>query len=630
MANLFLDFEAGSDAADGTSFANRFKTFDTGATSARTAPGDVIRMMQSKAPTSLGSCLWTNKTNDTDIITTTNIDTVSDPTVSPVSIVTTAVHGLATGDLVQITGQTGQRYINGLWEVAVTNTTTFTLKGSLAAGGDITTTGTVRKYTSRALKLSTACNKSIEMCETAWTASTNVTSTVSTTRKQGDGAASLAIAAGFTTGLAAYRALPSAIDLSTYQQVTFWIRTNTAIPASNLSLRLCSDTAGAVSVNTIAIPAITGNNGWVPITVDTAGALGASIASVALYVDTDFGAVTVLIDNIAAVKSSASNDSLGLQSLIGKNTAGETFYPLASIEETVIAFDCGGFFPNGSFLGGTSNLHLGYYGTSETVTTYKLEPIQLAMVNSGSNGLTIQEGGTLGSPITYSGGWNRTDMSTQTGMTWIDGRNFLSSGITVGQAFINLEYIGVVRMGTGVTHLSSPSLQKLVMNEFHANGNGNSSSYGIVFNGGGYSAPTPVDNVLGTNLYACNNAIGGIYFGTNYASLHNLSIKKANCNGYTASGLTGVGVSLTGSANTLNIEEVCGNRAAGLYLAASDSCLIQSIAKCNANLDGICISQSNKITIESIAECNDNDSAIYTGSVNGPKNEAENSLNRKN
>ena len=38
MADLFLDFENGNNANNGTSFANRFKDFVNGATAARTAP----------------------------------------------------------------------------------------------------------------------------------------------------------------------------------------------------------------------------------------------------------------------------------------------------------------------------------------------------------------------------------------------------------------------------------------------------------------------------------------------------------------------------------------------------------------------------------------------------------------
>lgn len=60
MTTFYLDFEGGNDAADGTSFANRWKTINAGATNARIAPGDIIRVMASRDPTSIGTCTWTD------------------------------------------------------------------------------------------------------------------------------------------------------------------------------------------------------------------------------------------------------------------------------------------------------------------------------------------------------------------------------------------------------------------------------------------------------------------------------------------------------------------------------------------------------------------------------------------
>jgi hypothetical protein len=65
MAVFFLDFESGNDANDGTTFANRWKTITSGATAVRIAPGDVIRIMATPDPTSLGiNATWTDN-NDT-------------------------------------------------------------------------------------------------------------------------------------------------------------------------------------------------------------------------------------------------------------------------------------------------------------------------------------------------------------------------------------------------------------------------------------------------------------------------------------------------------------------------------------------------------------------------------------
>jgi len=61
MTIFYLDPVDGNDGNDGLSFANRWKTFNSGATAARTAPGDTIRIIASPDPTSLGiTATWTN------------------------------------------------------------------------------------------------------------------------------------------------------------------------------------------------------------------------------------------------------------------------------------------------------------------------------------------------------------------------------------------------------------------------------------------------------------------------------------------------------------------------------------------------------------------------------------------
>jgi hypothetical protein len=90
----------------------------------------------------------------------------------------------------------------------------------------------------------------------------------------------------------------------------------------------------------------------------------------------------------------------------------------------------------------------GYYGTSETVTTWKRETIKLGPAESSSTALqTIQESGTDGSPITYSGGWDRTAMSTQNLETWLDGVNGFGTVITgaSNRSYIALSNVAVCR-----------------------------------------------------------------------------------------------------------------------------------------------------------------------------------------
>jgi len=98
----------------------------------------------------------------------------------------------------------------------------------------------------------------------------------------------------------------------------------------------------------------------------------------------------------------------------------------------------------------------GYYGTSETVTTWKRETIKLGPAAASTTALqTIQDSGTDGSPITYSGGWDRTAMSTQNLETWLDGVNGNGYGIGFSVSFIDLEKIAFTRLVTGWNFASS-------------------------------------------------------------------------------------------------------------------------------------------------------------------------------
>lgn len=362
MSTFYLDYEGGNDANDGLSFANRWKTINNGATAARIAPGDVIRVMASPDPTDTG--------------------------------------------------------VNG----------TFT-------------------NLSPTVILSSALNVLVTNCDTAWTASPNVTCTANaTTYRTATGSASAAFAGAFTTGLAAYLDLGGAQDYSAYQGLTFWVHTNTVLAGSTLSLRLCSDAAGVTTVDTIAIPALPVINAWVPVYVDTGGALGASIQSIALYADADPGTATVLLDNISVVKANGV-DNLNLTSLIGKNTGSEHWWAIRSINGTTVTLDNA----PGAASGSTPK---GYVGTSETVGLYKRETIKTTMSNTAIQ--PVQDSGTSGNLITFSCGWNRTDMSTQTGQTYFDGQCGIGTGWDFNlNTFVSVDRLFAVRYSVGL--LCGPS-----------------------------------------------------------------------------------------------------------------------------------------------------------------------------
>lgn len=390
MAIWYIDYENGSDANDGTSWAQAWKTIN-GATAAKgVAAGDTIRVAKSPDPTSLGqTALWTNLSRDVV---------------------------LQTGPVVA----------------------------------------------------------EIDYCESTaanWTASSNVTLTDDTSQyKMGANSLKVAVAVGFTTGKAAYRDFGAGNekDLSGYQQISFWLRNSAAIAAAGyVKIKLCSDASGDTPVNTFSLPAIPSTNSWVPITIDTGSALGNSIRSIAVYIDTDFGAVDLYLDDIIACKAPSSADSLTLQSLISKNSAAqggnELWYPIQSINGTTIKID--------NYTNQLGNGGRGYTGTTETVAIYKRETIKTTMVASG-NVQAFQVNGQAGSLVAYEGGYN-TSTTTQDGETLYDGQNSKSYGVVWSSiSYTKPNWLGTVRYqygfyGTGNgSSNNNPQNLRAIANEY--------------------------------------------------------------------------------------------------------------------------------------------------------------------
>lgn len=462
MTVFYLDLEGGNDANDGTSFANRWKTFASGATAARIAPGDEIRVMASPTPTLLdSSTLWTRNS---------------------ISVV-----------------------------------------------------------------MSGAKTAHIDQCESSWTAATNVTPSTTTANKEGTNAVSLAVAAAFTTGRIAHKTIAST-DFSGYQQVSFWIKPSASVAAGVLEIRLCSDTGGTTAVDTLALPALPDSFRFYAITLNKGSALGSAIQSVALYAASDPGTITIVLDNIIACKAVGSDDSLTLNSLIGKvhNTpwVGSTSYaqndkriPTTPNRNGLVykVQNVGGGTSSGSeptwpaYIGGTvvdnnitwvcedledtwypiqsingatikidtntnadADTGKGYPLATETVSTYKFQPINIGAPSSSTTQVNaVQDSGTVSSPIRFTGGWDRTNMSTQTWQTFIDCISGNGYGFyTNGKDYVSIENFGVCRANYGAGLASSIGITLLNM---HANACSTAgathvlSSTGVEICGGNFS-----------------------------------------------------------------------------------------------------------------------------------------------
>jgi hypothetical protein len=466
--------------------------------------------MASPDPTSIGNATWTGggRPNTISISSSTNA--------TPIVITTTTAHGLVTGDYVMVQGHSTNTNANGVWRVGTTPTSTsfqiLQMDGSNTTGNGAGVSGQMTKANSLVVKTASPLVQNIALCgglgqKPAWVASANVTTQQNTAAyKEGNSAASIIPATAFTTGKAAYYTLPSTLDLSAYQQVSFWIRQNsgTVGSAGQAYVALCTDTIGDTVVHQCNIPALGATGAWLPVTVNLGVNLNAAIRSVAFYIVTDIDAQAFVLDNIVACKAASSADSITLQSLISKSdgTGDEAWYPIQSINNDVIMLA-----NENSFVSLSAGLR-GYNGTTETVTTYKRETVKtIAGAGTSSEISVLTDSGSSVNPITYSGGWNRTDMSTQTGRTWLDGQNGLGRGLgpTAGQSrnFVNIDRIDLCRYNSGL----STSIGNLI--------DCNIASMYVTANTTGISlsGSTSHTRVVFTSLWANNNGSGGVSMG---------------------------------------------------------------------------------------------------------------------
>lgn len=425
MTVFYLDPLNGVDGNSGTSFASRWKSFTQGATAARIAPGDEIRVI-ANAEVATATAKWVGR----EQVVNFTISSCSNTT--PIKVTTTTTHNFSDGDPVYISGAgTG----NGYWVITNVTSNTFDLVNSTAQG--VGAAGTVRLAPHVAL--TAPITKNIASCDyarTAWTGSTNVTASVITTAtRASDRSDQFAMNATFTTGKMAYKAVN--LNLSSYNTVSFYIAqtAGTLANANTISIRLCSDSLGATTVHTINVPQIMALNTWNRVTVNLGTAMSSSILSVALYTTTDVGAQTFVINNIFA-----SNNGFGLESLIGKGTSGETYYSIQSITERLILLS-----DSTLYTSLPTNLR-GYTGATETVSTRFITPHQIAPTSSES----LNDSGTSGNPIKITGGWNRTDMSTQNANeeSFYDfryGAHYAFNGTSGPISYIEFDKISVTR-----------------------------------------------------------------------------------------------------------------------------------------------------------------------------------------
>lgn len=417
-------------------------------------------------------------------------------------------------------------------------------------------------HLSKAVVLDAALTLALDQCESGWTAANGSTVTHPTTgHKQGSARVNITKASYATSTLYAYKTIADT-DFSDYEAITGFVRVDAAVADANRwVLCLCSDTAGATPVASFPIPAIPVTSQTIPFRLALGGALPASVQSIAVYTGTSAptNGQDIGFDNLQACNDFSLLSLISKESAAAIEVGSEGWFAIQSIVGTTVLID------NHPQAGPT--VGRGYSGATETVPTYRRETIQTTIIASGS-AETVQDSGTEGSPITYSGGWD-PDTDLQDGESIYDGTGGRGFGLTLtNQSHVDIERLSFVRYQRGLNA---------------SGGKGLDISLGIA----SHCGPGVSFSSSGRVTVACAN----------------------NCG---ESGTSGNGIE-PGAGAVAIVGEACGNLGAGAFVFAN---VDLTITRANNNNNGLVFSGSGQV-VRSASEIEDNTSAVAlaTGGV---------------
>lgn len=397
MALFHIDPVNGNDANTGLSWAQAWKTFTNGATAARIAPGDDIKVAKTADPTSIGTATWTDGKIGNSITFAT----------APTKQIDTCKSGW-------VTMGSGSTVTNG-------QTTAYVTPVTFGA----TTVGALQ-----------------------WTTS------------------------GSANGC--YKDLGSNQDFSGYQLISFWFRTTSNLDCTTsqkLVVELCSDAAGTSVMSSLTAPAwLFQANTWYPLVLDQGSPLWSSVRSVRIRT-LQATTATFYVDEMFASPAGG----LTLWSLIGLNNG--AWYPIRAVRnaDVVLMSGCSMGAANCSANSEQQYTDASWNGTTQTATTWKLEPTQAYLPSAGPSStsycVNMQEAATTTLPRLVSGGWN-TVTDVIDGETWADGVcNSYGTGIRIAAAnyYTTVTNFGIVRYN--IPNSSSTEQYQLHNVSFVANAN---------------------------------------------------------------------------------------------------------------------------------------------------------------
>jgi hypothetical protein len=542
---FYVDPVNGADANNGQTFATALKNI-SGATAAKgITAGDTVRIEEAPLYDTGVNATWTSVQQRG--ISPFNTQSITGATnAAPIVCTTSLAHGYSTGDVVQISGTNGNTATNGVFKITVTSSTQFSLTDS-SGNGTYSSGGVISPMFCRTIKTASALVqpvasfaplKTVSLGTRAnWVASANATSVFATTGtlNKGGAADQMSIAAGFTTGKIAYYTLPATLDLSAYQQLSLFILQGSGT-LGGLTISLCSDTTGDTAVDTFTIPSTGATNVYTPFTINKGSALGSSIRSISISRAANNGAQTFFFNSIVAVKSPTSVDALSNTSLVTKNNGTEGAYAVGGFggsDGTIVFLDSAPTASNLTTTGGA------YYGTTETASLWRYEPLNAWTLNSvalpssqfstTTYNVIPNNSGILNAPITFSGGWDSTNMSTRTGQTWFTNQNGLGFAfINNGPAnFTTFDRLNYTRSNTGYT-ISNSAIQVIIQN----------CNYTAI-NGVGITSGSRTQQQL-QNCIVTNTSSSGVQFDFGSNDINNPVVIN-NC---TFSGNTGINLQI--------------------------------------------------------------------------------------
>tara|TARA_A100001201_G_scaffold8038_3_gene12614 strand:+ start:1026 stop:3698 length:2673 start_codon:yes stop_codon:yes gene_type:complete len=471
MSIKYVDYDGAAGTGDGSSFANRAaKIEDLGYLSSSV---DEIRI-KAKPVTSVGTCITgaadrhfasaygSRSCNYSNIVysTTTGQTYIKEVGLGSAGTGTTSqgAGGWQTGDRIFIIHDASatsenQPSIAGIWEVTVANSYDDTngkvyLNGYTAnSNGTNTYNGSFAwvVHNSDVVKLNTAnITKDIACTDpdrSAWTSAGTATTSInySTSAWQSSGVENIyargsdkiVVPSSQAVGKIAHYQLPSALDLSGYQQISFMIRSDAGGFTTADEIRLCTDTGGNTSVHTAPIKLRKANEQyWIASVTDLGTNMNSSIQSVALYrAATQSSQCTYRIQNIVACKASSSADSLTHKSLIGLNDG--IWYNISWFAKDFVCVKCADNFRGNKWTYYYGGCNAKWTTTGNSVSLYKVEPFYPSFAETTDEDEYLDEfpnwtnsGFSDSNFKLVSGGWSSTDMSSKSGVTVIQGNNW--------------------------------------------------------------------------------------------------------------------------------------------------------------------------------------------------------------